>query len=1634
MKITIQNIIRILLVILMMTGSIQWGSVACAQSLPGSGTEEDPYVINSAADWSTFVSDIESLYDYNGKFVKLTKNISIGNVHYNGVSYTFKGTFDGDGHTIKVKTIVHYSLFDKVTGGTIKNLRLTGSYESSEIGGIIYYSEGETTIENCIVSASITAPDCGGFVYDVKNTLTIKDCLFLGNIKQTNSSSYLGGFVCKSNDNNSKNFIKNSLFRPNEVSVSTSNAKTFTRLINKNDNGENDDEANFITNCYYFTQLGGAQGINANITSNNDILAGLGDSWKRNDDFFYLKTWCKNVDIYGWAEGATAKSPTLENNYECPDGEKKYTYKKVGDSSYGETVPSAAGHYTVKARILDGWESTKNFWIVKAPKAIENLTYNGSDQTLLSADDNTTEAGTYNYRLGKDGSWSTTIPTAKAVGTYTVYYYVKSTNPNDHHDIGSENEPAGSVDVEIGSSTGEGFTISAEDCTYNGSAQQPKVTVKYGNEVVPSSEYTVSYSNNFYAGTGNVTVTDIEGGTYTVNGTATFTIKRKELTVPAVKVNPTTMTYTGSALEPQVTVYDSEVEIDESEYSVSYSENTNVGTAKVTVSDKEGGNYSITTTTATFTVNKAQLGCTVPKAKSLTYNGAAQELVTAGSITGAGDISGCTMLYSTDGSNYSSSLPTGTDAKTYTVYYKVTGGNNHKDLSASSVSVSIGAKEVTNPTIALNPSSFKYDGTAKKPEVTVKDGDTVIASSEYSVSYSNNTNVGTATVMIKDNDGGNYTVSGSASFKIVSEDASYTAPMANAGLTYNGEAQKLVSAGSTTTGTMKYSLDGKTYSTDIPTGTNAKTYTVYYKVEGDGNHADSEAATVEVTISSKALPSPAIKLSPTSMTYTGSALKPDVTVRDGDNEIDESEYTVTYKNNTNAGSGEVEISDKENGNYSITTTTATFTVNKAQLGCTAPKAKSLTYNGAAQELVTAGSITGTGDTSGCTMMYSTDGSNYSSSLPTGTDAKTYTVYYKVTGDSNHKDISASSITVTIGAKKLYTSAISISQTSFSYDGTAKEPTVTVKDGDTIVSSSEYTVSYSDNTDVGTATVTVTDNPGGNYEVSGSVQFTITSGDATYTPPSAKQGLTYNKKDQELINAGSAANGIMKYSLDNKTYSSTIPTGKDAKNYVVYYKVTGDPNHADMAAQNITVTISPKTVTAPQITVIPSSVIYDGSAQKPSVSVKDGRDEIDGSEYTVGYANNTAIGTAAITITDKEGGNYSVNGSATFTIVDALAFEVKPEAKSGLTYNGKLQELVTPGVAPDGMMLYSLDGMNYTIDIPSSQDAGSYVVYYKVVDEHGVAKGPTSTVTVSISPKKVACNVIVTGRGQFLAPSVEVIDEYDQVLEPDGYEVVFRNTDEDEVIPDAYGRMEAGFYRVIVTPTGNYTGSSVSTTFRIRGELSFKFEMHSDVITICLPFTRSLPSDYEAYRFDHIDMDNMPVFEQVQTKQLQAGEPYVLKYVGSKSSTRATTRILDLSPSSPALVDLSTPLREQQNGNLSFLGTFDDLSNQKARTLGAYILHSNNSWRASASAKAGDDHKTYLEAFHAYMVYRNHSTPEEELTVLIPGVIVGIDKIILEDEAGEQRWYDLNGRRIDKPQKGVNILRTASGKTRKVVIK
>ena len=95
----------------------------------------------------------------------------------------------------------------------------------------------------------------------------------------------------------------------------------------------------------------------------------------------------------------------------------------------------------------------------------------------------------------------------------------------------------------------------------------------------------------------------------------------------------------------------------------------------------------------------------------------------------------------------------------------------------------------------------------------------------------------------------------SVTASIAKADPKLTAPKARS-LTYDGKAQELVEAGSAEGGTMQYSLDGKTWSDKVPTGTEAKSYTVWYKVVGDANHNDTEAKSVAVTITKKDEPKP----------------------------------------------------------------------------------------------------------------------------------------------------------------------------------------------------------------------------------------------------------------------------------------------------------------------------------------------------------------------------------------------------------------------------------------------------------------------------------------------------------------------------------------------------------------------------------------------------------------------------------------------------------------------------------------------------------------------------------------------------------------------------------------------------------
>ena len=83
--------------------------------------------------------------------------------------------------------------------------------------------------------------------------------------------------------------------------------------------------------------------------------------------------------------------------------------------------------------------------------------------------------------------------------------------------------------------------IEVASCTYTGDALEPTVTLKDGNEVIPTDEYTVEYSNNTNAGTGQVTITNKDGGNYVIQGsTQDFPITKA--TAPAAEVGSLTIT------------------------------------------------------------------------------------------------------------------------------------------------------------------------------------------------------------------------------------------------------------------------------------------------------------------------------------------------------------------------------------------------------------------------------------------------------------------------------------------------------------------------------------------------------------------------------------------------------------------------------------------------------------------------------------------------------------------------------------------------------------------------------------------------------------------------------------------------------------------------------------------------------------------------------------------------------------------------------------------------------------------------------------------------------------------------------------------------------------------------------------
>lgn len=486
-------------------------------------------------------------------------------------------------------------------------------------------------------------------------------------------------------------------------------------------------------------------------------------------------------------------------------------------------------------------------------------------------------------------------------------------------------------------------------------------------------------------------------------------------------------------------------------------------------------------------------------------------------------------------------------------------------MPEANVEVSATYKRVIQNSWIGDIAAVTYNGLAQTPAVTVKDGTTtLVLNTDYSVAYSNNINAGTATVTVSALPASeNYSGEATKAFTIEKADiTNVTAPVGKQNLVYNATEQVLATAGSAQGGEMQYSLDGETYAATVPAKTNADTYTLYYKVVGDANHNDVAAQQLNVTIAPATLT--AMTLVETNFIYNRQEQTAQVaTVSAGTLTVPAEGYDVSGNKGINVNNYTAKVTGK--GNFTGEAT-AQFSIvpADAQLFTLSLDPTTFVYTSAEQKPAV---TVNDGD---AVLVEDTD---YTLAFENTINAGTAKV--TATGKGNYSGTKEA--TYTIEAKAVEAEWIQEVQ-GIVYNGQVQQPTVSVAWGDlALVLDTDYSVEYANNTNAGQADIIITGK--GNYTGTATGHFTIEKADITeVTAPLAKVGLQYTGEAQVLIEAGSAIGGEMQYSLDGETWSTELPSATIPDTYTVQYRVVGDANHNDVAAQQVEVHIGGYAIT------------------------------------------------------------------------------------------------------------------------------------------------------------------------------------------------------------------------------------------------------------------------------------------------------------------------------------------------------------------------------------------------------------------------------------------------------------------------
>ena len=616
------------------------------------------------------------------------------------------------------------------------------------------------------------------------------------------------------------------------------------------------------------------------------------------------------------------------------------------------------------------------------------------------------------------------------------------------------------------------------------------------------------------------------------------------------------------------------------------------------------------------------------------------------------------------------------------------------------------------------------------------------------------------------------TATGTVTIKVNKATPTFTAPTAQENLTYTGQEQALITADSVTSGgTMQYSLtENGTYSQDIPAGTDAGAYTVWYRVIGDANHNDTAPASVLVSIGQKPLTITGVTAASKPYDGTTDAGITSVTF-DGVNLNRGTDYTVTANfDDASVGSAKnitatVTLMEQAAKNYaleqssffatgSITKAAAPTNIQSGSLTITNGLHKTYSFDlSTLLPKLTApcdyGTITydkkvdtNLGVGSFITLVNGKTGELTLEANRSGTDEGQFGTITVTISTSNYEDIT---LTVNVSAKNKLSPVLAGTLTLTPIKITYGEPlskikiTGTMKAGDTVV---EGTFSWQLPGDTILDASTLGHSVEWTFTPDSEEYATVTDTATVEVAPKSIEGAVITLESADLeYNAAEQSPKITGVALEKWTENITyrIVSGNTATNVndSLTLTIEGTGNYTGKAA--VKWKITPREVT-PTIEV--ASCTYTGDALEPTVTVKDDIGNIiDQKEYEIFYSNNTNAGIATVTIKDVEGGNYVLSGaSKTFEITKAAA----PAAEAGSltitnglhkTYSLDLSALLPKLTAP-----CNYGTITYDKKVDTHLGIGTFVTLVNgktgeltlEANRSGTDEGQFGTITVTIS--------------------------------------------------------------------------------------------------------------------------------------------------------------------------------------------------------------------------------------------------------------------------------------------------------------